>query len=887
MGAFQSKINEMGEFVSDKVNDLKSSSKKSAVALIDSASNEAKKAIGTDYTDNYGTVSTICFLSAILSRAAYFRINAFLEHICKVFGDNNIIPTLFLTLLNKGIVENGINAILNDELLFGPELQKEKPFGLNKITLEDNGGFSKQTIEILPLIKKINVLNGEEKKSESDPNCDYSFKIEPDENLFVTAISTTNYETVYVMADIRCPNIIWVLFTGTKDLQSASSWFRPSTAFPLHVNDINVGKDKFFLESNLIGIYKILLEMIHIIVDAVQDMATKLSNAGYKGDKFVLTTGHSLGGGLCTLFSLAWVLHITNKPNHRIMYPDLNENIGCFSLGCPRVFNIETAKVFCYLVFQNQDNVLKGDAEKTRLGLIEKNNIKGFITYLRLVTKNDLVTSMPLKASNFSHPCSTDKSDKSIVDKDPIERQNTAIEGLAQISNSASMRCVKQHRLAAKTAYTQPLAATNSLSKRVSMGKKDKELLGPFLMKNRISYHMMYFGVSFAGAVNLTKAFSFKHNIKPVRGDSKYKGDTVCRVVIFPSLSGDYKKVSVGFYDLKKKQRIGSVHLSDTDLNNENNSDATAVSVKKKSGFMKEMDRLRSTKEKQTVNEDVFDSKDSFNEIKKEMIEHDITNGHIEGQQIPTEYAELIETSNKVKDPSFGVSENTTSNITTTKSPQTIQPIINKKTPYIQPVFNANRQVQQVNKTGQDTKQQAVQQFNKLKERPEVQQALQQFDKLKSDPRVQQAKQQALQQFDKLKSDPRVQQAKQQALQQFDKLKSDPRVQQAKQQALQQFNKFKSDPSVQQAKQQALQQFNKFKSDPSVQQAKQQAVQQFNKFKSDPSVLQATTTLKSFLKKPVQQGGTRKHPAKNKKNKTRRILNNKIRNYKKKYTRKR
>lgn len=678
MGAFQSKMNEMGELVNDKVSDLKSSTKKSAIAMIDSTSKEAKNAIGTDFTQNYGTVSTICFLSAILSRAAYFRINAFLEHICKVFGDNNIIPTLFLTLLNKGIVKNGINAILNDELLFGTELQKEKPFGLNKITLQDNGGFSKQTIEILPLIKKINILNGEEKKTDSEPNCDYSFKLEPDKNLFVTAISTSNYETVYVLADKRCPNIIWVLFTGTKDLKSASSWFRPSTAFPLHVNDISAGKDKMFLESNLIGIYTILMQMIHIIVDAVHDMATKLSNAGFKGDKFILTTGHSLGGGLCTLFSLAWVLHITNKRTHRTTYPDLNENIGCFSIGAPRVFNVETAKVFCYLVFQNQKNVFKGDVEETRKKLIENNNIKGFITYLRLVTKNDLVTSMPLKASNFSHPCSTDKSKKNITDKDPLERQNTTIEGLAEISNSASMRCFKQRRLAVKMAYTQPLAATNSLSKREQMGKLDKSLLGPFLMKNRITYHMMYFGVSFAGAVNLKK-ISTDHNIKTVRSYNKYNGDPVCRVVIFPALGGNYNKVSVGFYDLKKKLSIGTVHLSDTDLTN----NITPVSLETfgGSGFMKEINRLRTTKGKQSVNEDVLDSKAAFNEIKKNMIQYDITNGHIEGQEIPIQYTKLIETSNASKDPSFAISEN--------NSISNIKPQLAKaqQTPYIQPTF--------------------------------------------------------------------------------------------------------------------------------------------------------------------------------------------------------
>ena len=649
----------------------------------------AKKDLGTEFTDNYGeSICVVAFICSVFSRMAYMDDHQLLGHYEAIFGDDKIIPGKWMTQLNKSVVDNGLHSLLQDSILFKDEFaSSETPFGLKKF--KTSGVFGTESLQFLPWAQKINVVNGEQRIDANTSNCEYETKVTvPDDNLIFVAISTSNYETVYVMGDKRWPNCVWVVFTGTKDLKSAGSYSNFSSINSLWTNDIKglTGEEEH--ERYLFGIYKILMEMIHIIMDAVKYVSGK---TGATGNANVITTGHSLGGALATIFAATYVMHISNQPDFKTKYPNLNENIACFSLGAPRVFSNELARNFCLLT-KNNETLFKDDATKQKI--VSANNIKGFITFLRIVTRMDPIPALPPgKGLNYAHPCSANKGDSS-ADSDPEERKNVTADCLVEIDNSFSTRCAKNGRPSATLNFKKQLSCVNSKKARTDAGNKDKANLGPAMIKFPVGFHLMYLGISYAGGVSLAKIHG--HNVGRVR-EADGKGDTVLSVLIYPSLKTGNTMASLGFIDLKKKESKGSLMITDATLEQEPSNlglseptmaelsppsssgttqtggdesvpavldtstevttpttTATPTTTPTKTvtsspnSMLSDLSRTFSSK-KNTVPEDVFDTYKVFEEILGKMEEIDI----IGKKDVPQDYTTLIQINNETPDKSF------------------------------------------------------------------------------------------------------------------------------------------------------------------------------------------------------------------------------------------
>lgn len=318
---------------------------------------------------NYGDVHFISFYSAVLSRFAYFSDKNFLEQYNKIIGP--IIPMPILSAINS---INDIPEILDDETVFD---LNNNPLNL---PLFKYGG--KKFIAFDDMAKKINMINDEVKET---------YELTPEEqshrgaygNVQYISIATSNYGEIYVVADKRMPNSIWVVFRGTYSGKTAGAYTKPTSLIPLYVGNAQ-GKR----ESYLYGIFKLLTDSIHTIIEAMRYLAVNHLGAENPDTVKVFTTGHSLGGALSTIFSYIWMHIKTTAPYNTSPYNVLTSKICCVSLGAPRCVNNDISELFC--------------------GYVEKKQI----TFLRVTSRGDPVPSMPFKAAYFSHPCSDSVSAK-------------------------------------------------------------------------------------------------------------------------------------------------------------------------------------------------------------------------------------------------------------------------------------------------------------------------------------------------------------------------------------------------------------------------------------------------------------------------------------------
>jgi len=318
---------------------------------------------------NYGNVHFISFYSAVLSRFAYFSDKNFLEQYNKIIGP--IIPLSVLTAMNS---IKDIPEILDDESVFD---LNNNPNGLPIFTY---GG--KKFIAFNDMAKKINMINGEVKET---------YELTEDEllqraaygNVKYISIATSNYGEIYVVADKRMPNCIWLLFRGTYSGKTAGAYTKPTSLIPLYVGNAQ-GKR----ESYLYGIFKLITDSIHAIIEAMRYLAVNHLHAETPDSVKVFTTGHSLGGALSTIFAYIWMHIKTTAPYNSSPYDVLSNKICCVSLGAPRCVNNDISELFC--------------------GYVQREKI----TFLRVTSRGDPVPSMPFKAAYFSHPCSDSVSSK-------------------------------------------------------------------------------------------------------------------------------------------------------------------------------------------------------------------------------------------------------------------------------------------------------------------------------------------------------------------------------------------------------------------------------------------------------------------------------------------
>ena len=501
------------------------------------------------FTDDYGTPYFISFLSAIYCRLAYMNSRDFLNVYTQVFG--KIIPNELMTDMNTAVLTNGIKVLIDDTAMFNLTDPNTKKYGM-KVFRNSNVSLKlglKLGLKFLPLSAKINKVLGDQRKSPTNANCTINNGDPPiaDENLVFVNITNSNYGEIYIIGDKRMPNIVIVSFRGTASLKSVGSYLRGSSITPTTIYDKGDIKIKV-----LQGIYKILNENINVIMNAIEYVANKINNSLVPGSIKIITTGHSLGGALATLFAFKYTFFLKYRKGREWLDP----NIGCFTLGSPRVLGTDAASVFCSLVEQNKAS-FDSWPDKTiqKLLIYFKKNIPdhGWITYLRITTYNDPIPALPPSAKliTYSHPCS---------DNGEEYRSKISQDCLLLVQEPFSKRCMTKtkKKLVHTNKYDEPMKC---VSKKRTMSLKASET-GKFFA-NRMVYHTQYLGISFAGVLSvsgfiqtmlvgrLKAIIGLKDNIKSVEGDIKpKKGDTVTRLIFYPTVNDDYTKVNIFFYDL-------------------------------------------------------------------------------------------------------------------------------------------------------------------------------------------------------------------------------------------------------------------------------------------------------------------------------------------------
>lgn len=322
----------------------------------------------TRKADKEGNVHMISFLSAILSRLAYFNDNKFLDHYSAIIG-----PVI------QPVILKGINSVSQDKL--SDLLDDEKIYGLNgsqqDIFKDYHDTFQGKThIDFIGLNmpQNVNIINNE---VSGTPN--YLVPGEPTkpEDVKYISLGWSNYGEIFIVADKRMPNTIFLIFRGTYSSKTAAIYTKPTSVIPLTAyKNINGEPEKF-----LYGIYKVGIEMIHTIIESMVYLARDFLGVTNPNSVKIFTTGHSLGGAMCTNFAYSWMTIKKVSPYNTAPYNILADNIVCVSLGSPRCMSSTVAKKFCDFV--EKDKIL----------------------YLRITTTGDPIPGVPLKIG-YQHPCS-------------------------------------------------------------------------------------------------------------------------------------------------------------------------------------------------------------------------------------------------------------------------------------------------------------------------------------------------------------------------------------------------------------------------------------------------------------------------------------------------
>ena len=331
-------------------------------------------------SDRYGNLHFISFLGSTLSRLAYFDDNQFLLKYTQIMGP--VIHPKILTSINS-VNSNNLGDLLDDQ----------KIFGLNKDSNDIFSGYetqydNKNFIDFIGLNmpQNINIINGDVKGDRKFPV--YGGPTPQDAVKYIS-IGWSNYGEIFVVADKRMPNTIFLIFRGTYSAKTAALYSKPTSLVPLTACKDSKGNPETFLY----GIFKVTSEMIHTIVESICYLATNFLGATNPNSVKIFTTGHSLGGAMCSNFAYLWMGIKKTPPYNASPYNVLADNIICVSLGAPRCMGNSVAKKFCN--FAKNYNIL----------------------FLRITTRGDPVPALPPKAG-FQHPCSDDNDMRKAISED-------------------------------------------------------------------------------------------------------------------------------------------------------------------------------------------------------------------------------------------------------------------------------------------------------------------------------------------------------------------------------------------------------------------------------------------------------------------------------------
>ena len=413
-----------------------------------------------------GDVHFISFLGSTLSRLAYMDDNKFLTSYSQIIG-----PVIQPKILQ------GINNVDSNNL--GDLLDDQKIFGLNKSPNDIFSNYEyqykgKNFIDFIKLNmpQNINIINGDIAGNKSFP---VPGQQTPLDAVKYISIGWSNYGEIYIVADKRMPNILFLIFRGTYSAKTASLYSKPTSVVPLTFCKDSKGESEKFLY----GIFKPTTEMIHTIIEAMRYLAVDFLGATAPNSVKIFTTGHSLGGAMCSNFAYLWLGIKKTPPYNATPYNVLADNIVCVSLGAPRCMGTSVAKKFCNFASQKK------------------------ILFLRITTRGDPVPALPPKLG-FQHPCSDDSKMRMEISEDC--NSQLTMRPTPNVNYSGELDCQN---------YKTRAYIPNALS------------------------HTIYLDIVYTKAVDIPKFFKGIGIAKEVsRGPD---GSTICRLIMGQSAS--YKAI--------------------------------------------------------------------------------------------------------------------------------------------------------------------------------------------------------------------------------------------------------------------------------------------------------------------------------------------------------
>ena len=349
----------------------------------------------------------------------------------------------------------------------------------------------------LNMPQNVNIINGDIAGSISYP---LPGQQTPPNTVKYISIGWSNYGEIYIVADKRMPNTIFLLFRGTYSAKTAALYSKPTSIVPLTVCNDSAGNSQQFLY----GIFKATSEMIHTVVEAMRYLATDFLGASQPNSVKIFTTGHSLGGAMCTDFAYLWMGVKKTAPYNAAPYNVLADNIICVSLGAPRCLGSSVAKKFCDFVSQKK------------------------ILFLRITTNGDPVPALPPK-TGFQHPCSEDPKMREYV-SEACAPQLT-MRPTPNINYAGNLDClnykgrvyvpnVLSHTVYLDILYTKAVDIVNFL-KGIGMEKEvlrgpDKSTICRLIMGQNANYKAIFFDVNKAREIpTAIDAQIENQNIKP------------------------------------------------------------------------------------------------------------------------------------------------------------------------------------------------------------------------------------------------------------------------------------------------------------------------------------------------------------------------------------
>jgi hypothetical protein len=342
--------------------------------MFNSISNLSRK------SNKYGDLHFLSFYSSILSRLAYFNDNQFLTKYSAIFGP--VINDKILTSIDNVNSEH-LDDLLDDQTLFG--LTKGPQDLFKDYEYQYQG---KNYIDFIKLAmpQNINNINGETKGT--PPVLPIPGQPPISGSVQYISLGWSNYGEVYIVADKRMPHTLFVIFRGTYSAKTAALYSKPTSIVPLSACKNSPDSDSF-----LYGIFKTNVELLHTTMEAMSYLATNFLGATQPNSIKVFTTGHSLGGALCSNFAYLWMSIKETAPYNAAPYNVLSNNIICISLGAPRCMSSSVSTKFCNYVQQKK------------------------ILFLRITSRGDPVPGLPPK-TGFQHPCSLDPKMRSVISED-------------------------------------------------------------------------------------------------------------------------------------------------------------------------------------------------------------------------------------------------------------------------------------------------------------------------------------------------------------------------------------------------------------------------------------------------------------------------------------